>query len=96
MQSMKSPTQAVRGLITATALLLAAPAFAGAPVAIVEDVKAPSTKLQPMDYLEQGQNFSLNPGETITISYFNSCSVEKIDGGRSVCPRLCGANAIIF
>ena len=82
MQSMKSPVRAVWGLITATTLLLAAPAFAGAPVAIIEDVKAPSTKLQAMDYLEQGQSFALNPGETVTISYFNSCSVEKIDGGK--------------
>ena len=82
MQSMKSPARAVRGMITATALLLAAPAFAGAPVAIIEDIAAPSTKLQVMDYLEQGQSFALNPGEKVTISYFNSCSVEKIDGGR--------------
>lgn len=70
------------GLVMATALLFAAPVQAGAPVAIVEDITAPSTKLQLMEYLEQGQKFVLNPGETITVSYFNSCSVERISGGR--------------
>jgi hypothetical protein len=81
MQSMKSP-RTVKGLMTVAALLLATPAIAGAPVAIIEDIAAPSTKLQVMDYLEQGQSFALNAGEKITISYFNSCSVEKIEGGR--------------
>lgn len=87
MQSMKSPARAASVPIAASfilmaGLLLTGPALAGAPVAVVEDIKAPSTKLQVMDYLEQGQSFALNPGETITISYFSSCSVEKIDGGR--------------
>ena len=78
----KRRSRVAAGLFTAAALMAGMPALAGAPVAIVEDVNAPSTKLQLMEYLEQGQSFTLNPGETITLSYFNSCSVERIAGGR--------------
>ena len=35
-----------------------------------------------MDYLDQGQSFVLKKGESITISYFESCAVERIEGGR--------------
>lgn len=55
-------------------------AGAGPPVAIVEDVAAPSTKLRTFDYLSEGMKFQLGATETLTIGYFESCSIEKITG----------------
>lgn len=69
-------------VIAATALGAAPPAMADAPVAIIEDINAPSSGKQLMEYLEQGESLVLNHGESITISYFDSCSVERIEGGR--------------
>ena len=42
---------------------------ADAPVAIIEDVEAPSTKLQLMDYLDQGQSFVLKPADVSTMKF---------------------------
>jgi len=69
--------------VVASALIWVAPALAGAgaPVAIVEDIRAPSSKLQVMDYLTQGAVIALAKGESLNISYFDSCAVERITGG---------------
>lgn len=64
------------------ALLLAADAFAAEPAAIVEAVSAPSTSLQPMDFLDEGQVVELRDGETLTLGYLSSCVRETIKGGK--------------
>lgn len=66
-----------------SALIWVTPVHAGAaaPVAIVEDIAAPSTKLQVMDYLMQGAVIVLVEGESLNISYFDSCAIERIIGG---------------
>ncbi len=56
-------------------------AGAGAPVAIIEDIRAPSSKLRVMDYLLEGAVIALAKGESLNISYFDSCAVERITGG---------------
>lgn len=55
-------------------------ADSGAPAAIVEEVTAPSTSLQAMEYVPEGATIALAPGETLTISYFTSCATEYVTG----------------
>ena len=57
------------------------PVGTGTPVAIVEDIAAPSTKLRVMDYLVEGATIVLGKGESVTIAYFRSCAIEHITGG---------------
>ena len=74
----------VRALLSSAVLALFATtaAVADGPLsAIIEDVHAPGTGLQVMDYLAAGTEIRLKQGETLTISYFRSCSVEKITTG---------------
>lgn len=68
-------------VITAILLGFAGNAFAADPSAIVEDISAGSSKLQPMDYLFEGDTLTLQKGENITISYLGSCAIEAISGG---------------
>lgn len=56
------------------------PAEAGPPVAIVEEISAPSSTLRPLDYLSLGMRIALAEGETLTIGYFDSCTIEQIAG----------------
>lgn len=56
------------------------PAEAGPPVAIVEEISAPSSTLRPLDYLSLGMRIELAEGETLTIGYFDSCTIEQIAG----------------
>lgn len=69
----------------AVALLLAAlpadHAAAGEPVAVIEQVEAPSTGLQFMDFVEVGRLIKLRTGESLTLGYFGSCIQERIVGG---------------
>lgn len=58
-------------------------ACAGTPVAIIEDVSAPKSKLQAMDYLFEGDSLKLAEGEEITVSYLSSCAIERISGGEA-------------
>lgn len=67
--------------ILAGTLIWAGPAYAGTPVAIVEDVTSTKSKVQPMDYLFEGDSVTLAAGEEITISYLSSCAIEQISGG---------------
>ena len=66
-----------------TCLLFPTLVSASDPVAIIEDINAPSLKLEMFEELEQGQRFSLKSG-TITISYLKSCRREVITGGTVV------------
>lgn len=62
-------------------LLLSAPACAGEPVAVVEEVRAVTAGVQFMDYLEDGQRIVLGPGESVILGYLGSCWRERITGG---------------
>jgi hypothetical protein len=53
-----------------------------APTAIVEDIEAPSQTIQMMDLLLPGSQINLAAGEKLTLSYFNSCTIETIVGGK--------------
>ncbi len=55
----------------------------GAPVALVEEVSARSLKVQELDYLFEGDVLVLAAGETIKVSYLESCTIEKIRGGEA-------------
>ena len=68
-------------LLSAALAVAATPAAAHPLVAIVEEAHAPSTDLQVMDYLTAGTEIRLGSGESLTISYFRSCRIEKITGG---------------
>ena len=56
-------------------------AAAGEPVAVVEQIAAPSTGLQFMDFVEVGRLIKLRAGETMSLGYFGSCIQEQIVGG---------------
>lgn len=74
-----------RCTVAASALVLTAlspgDAAAGEPVAVIEQVTAPSTGLQFMDFVEVGRLIKLRTGETLTLGYFGSCIQETITGG---------------
>ena len=73
-----------RALIIGGLLLAAlAPlgAAAGEPVAVVEQIEAPSTGLQFMDFVEVGRLIKLRAGESMSLGYFGSCIQERIVGG---------------
>lgn len=62
---------------------LFSPAWAGEPVAIVEE--APEhTGVAFMDYLDAGAAFELAPAEKLIVSYLKSCRRETITGGRVI------------
>lgn len=68
---------------TAVAMIVlhATQAAAGEPVAIIEQVQAPSTRLQFMDFVEAGRVIRLHSGESLSLGYFTSCIQERITGG---------------
>ncbi|AWB09205.1 hypothetical protein A6A40_30085 (plasmid) [Azospirillum humicireducens] len=72
-------------LLTASPEALAAdpaPAAVGAaPTALVEDVSDGVDGVQPMDYLPAGRTVALKSGQTLTLSYLESCVNETITGG---------------
>lgn len=74
----KTPVRALA--IGALTLLAAAPAMA-APTALVEDVSDGVAGVQPMDYLHPGRKVALASGQTLTLSYLDSCVNETITGG---------------
>ncbi|PWC34590.1 hypothetical protein [Azospirillum sp. TSO35-2] len=74
--------------VSALLLLAAAPAAraadptpASAPTALVEDVSDGVGGVQPMDYLSAGRSVVLKAGQTLTLSYLESCVNETITGG---------------
>jgi hypothetical protein len=60
------------------------PALAAAPAALVEDVSDGVAGVQPMDYLSAGQTVTLGAGQTLTLSYLDSCVNETITGAGGV------------
>lgn len=62
-------------------LVLAAPAFAQAPVAVVEDVASKTAGVEFMDYVAPGKVIKLASGDTIILGYLRSCWRETINGG---------------
>jgi len=72
--------------LTAFSLLLGAasfaqPAAAGDPVAMVEDVSGKPMGVAVMDYLSTGKVIQLGAADRLVISYFHSCTRERITGG---------------
>jgi hypothetical protein len=70
-----------RWLILALAAGIAPAAEAAPEVALVEDIDAPGTGVQFMDYLSSGQVIRLRAGESMVIDYLRSCLRETISGG---------------
>jgi hypothetical protein len=82
---------ALRAVLAATVA-----AFAGAtqvsahlpapmvPTALVEDVQSPTSGIEFMDYVGNGQVIKLAPGDVLVLSYLKSCQHETITGGTVV------------
>ncbi len=69
-------------LIAVTACTFAmVPAWADAPVAVVEDVAGKPAGVEFMDYVSQGKIIQLAPGDSIVLGYIKSCWRETIRGG---------------
>ena len=65
--------------------LAAAPAFAQSEIAaaLVEEIEnAPEATVSFLDYVYPGQVIELGAAGTIVLSYFISCRVETVTGGR--------------
>jgi hypothetical protein len=54
------------------------------PTALVEDVQSPTTGIEFMDYVGNGQVIKLAPGDVLVLSYLKSCAHETITGGTVV------------
>src|SRR3546814_1870446 len=61
--------------------LLAAPAVAADPTALVEDVSATAAGVEFMDYVAAGRVIHLGTGGTLVLSYLKSCVRETVTGG---------------
>lgn len=61
--------------------MVAVPALADAPMALVEDVNAKAAGVDFMDYVPAGKVIRLAKGETLILSYLKSCWRETIQGG---------------
>ena len=82
----KTPVRAIAAgtllLLAGSPLALAAdPAPAATPTALVEDVSDGVDGVQPMDYVAAGRTVALKAGQTLTLSYLESCVNETITGG---------------
>lgn len=62
-------------------LLVVPPAFAQAPVAVVEDVGGKPAGVEFMDYVVAGKVIKLGPSDSIILGYLRSCWRETIRGG---------------
>ena len=67
-------------VVLVTLMGLAAPAAAGQPVAIVEEVQGKVTGVEFMDYVATGKIIKLGPTGSIVLSYMRSCWRETITG----------------
>ena len=79
--------RAAPGLLFLLAPSAIPPAFAQAPVAIVEDVASNGAGVEIMDYLDVGRTIDLGPNGSLVLSYMNSCARETIHGGVVVVGR---------
>jgi len=62
-------------------LSLQAEAAPAKPAAIVEDIQAAATKVEPLDFLFEGDTIKLAEGENLKLAYLRSCIVEQFKGG---------------
>jgi hypothetical protein len=69
------------GAAVAAGILVASPALAGGPVALVEDVTGTPTGVVSMDYLAAGKVIRLGPKDGLVVDYLGSCERETISGG---------------
>ncbi len=74
-----SPALAQTPAQTPTATAAVTPAVQ--PAALVEDVSDGVAGIQPMEYLAAGRTVALAAGQTLTLSYLDSCVNETITGG---------------
>ena len=74
-------------LVLAFSLAFATSAFAGPPAALVEEVTGASASVEPFDYVQPGQVIRLGPNDFIVLSYANSCTRERIQGGTVIIGR---------
>jgi hypothetical protein len=77
---------ALSGATLAVSLALTTGAWAKAPaplvpIALVEDVNSTSADVEFMDYVGTGQIITLQPKDTLVLSYLKSCQHETITGG---------------
>jgi hypothetical protein len=68
-------------LVLLLSLIYATSAFAGSPVALVEDVTGTSAGVEPFGYVQPGQVIRLGSHDSIVLSYLSSCTRERIQGG---------------
>jgi len=61
--------------------LLAPPALADAPVAMVEEVTGTAAGVDFLQYLPAGKVIKLGPTDKLVLDYFRSCARETITGG---------------
>jgi hypothetical protein len=66
--------------VCAGLLMLAGPAAAQSPVAVIEEVQGKVTGAEFMDYVTPKTVIKLGDGGSVVISYMNSCRREKISG----------------
>jgi hypothetical protein len=62
-------------------VVLAMPAAAQGPAAVVEDVTGHMAGVAFMDYVDAGKVIHLAPQDSIVLGYMKSCVQEKITGG---------------
>jgi hypothetical protein len=68
-------------------LMLAAPAHAQAPVALVQEVHGNPAGIEFMDYVATGKVIRLKPRDSIVLGYLTSCWNEAIAGGTVIVGR---------
>ena len=70
-------------VLAAAAAIMTASTAAAAPmeVALVEGSSSNSSGVSFMDYVHAGQVIRLAPGDTLVLTYMNSCMRETITGG---------------
>ena len=55
--------------------------LAGEPTAIVSDIVAPGSGIEPLQYLERGLTIDLGTEGRLVLGYLRSCVQEQITGG---------------
>ena len=71
----------IRSAALLAAVIIALPAAAQGPVAVVEDVTGQSAGVGFMDYVDAGKVLRLGARDSIVLNYMKSCVREKITGG---------------
>jgi hypothetical protein len=74
-------------LVLLLSLVSATPVLAGPPAALVEDVTGGSAGVEPFGYVQPGQVIRLGASDWLVLSYLNSCTRERIQGGTVIVGR---------